>query len=389
MGYRVALAVTLREYAVKLATFLREEEPEWEVCVYTNFSALRTGLERKPDLFIGTRELVIGFREAGGVAANTIVLTEERDVIEEETAARGETTALYQPLHSLLSAIRSMRSSKPLLSSGKGTQVVTVFSASGGVGKTTVALNIVRHVGELGARVLYLNLEPLNATSLLFGRGEPDSFSRLIYALQSDSQSWVEEFRRLKRHQPQLRADYLDAPEHPGERLALHVETMESLINGLRQSGLYDAIVIDPDSGAGEWHRDLLRASDLAIWLVVDDAHALLKTDKLYRHWQDAGDSGPCAFVLNKAIGTVAGSGMQNRWSMPFGLSEVMLPYIPHWKAVDQPARVLADATFAGAIGRMCECFGIGGLTDKDLFEKARRGAVHGSVQRTRARGTG
>ncbi|MFC5470349.1 hypothetical protein ACFPPD_16705 [Cohnella suwonensis] len=396
MELRVVLAATQREYVAKLAEFLREEEPGWEVSAYTNASALRMELERKPDLLIGTRELVIGFRNAGGAAGKTIVLTEERDVRGEgfeggAVSGEWETMALYQPLPSLLSGIRSETASQPSSARSGGAQVVTVFSSSGGTGKTTVALNIVRHAGEMGLRVFYLNLEALNATSLLFGRGEPDSFSRLMYALQSEAQGWEEAFRRLKRHQPQLRADYVDAPEHPGERLALQAETIGLLIDGVRRSGMYDAIVIDPDSGAGDWHRELLRASDLAIWLVVDDAQAILKADKLYRYWQGAAgsDFGPCAFVLNKATGTVAGPGMQNRWPLPCGLTEVALPYIPHWKAIDQPARVLADAAFAGAVERMCENLGIVRHSGKGANEKTRREVVHGGVQRARARGTG
>ena len=98
--------------------------------------------------------------------------------------------------------------------------MVTLFSASGGVGKTTVALNLIRQAGQRGLRTFYLNLEALNATSLLFGIGEPDSLSQLLYSLQAHPEQWGELLEKLCRHQAQLRTDFLDAPEHPGERFA-------------------------------------------------------------------------------------------------------------------------------------------------------------------------
>ncbi|MCD9024022.1 hypothetical protein [Cohnella silvisoli] len=258
------------------------------------------------------------------------------------------------------------------------------FSASGGTGKTTLALNLIRQAGERSLRTFYLNMEALNATSLLFGKGEPDSLSRLLYSLQVHPDRWGEQLEQLCRHQPQLRTDFLDAPDHPGERLALTAELLMTLLEKLRNTGRYDLIVVDPDSGAGEWHRGLIQASDKVLWLAIDDAQSLMKTNKLLHHWQThiGEDIKKLTFIMNKGHG----GGMVNRWELPGLAPTAILPYIPQWKAVDQPGRLLGAPAFSGAVEQLLDQLGIGVVSVPST--RRRREEGHGN-QRTHVRGAG
>ena len=347
---KVVLAIAEREYAAKLAEYLRDEEKAWEVAAYTNVSALRRELRDggRIDALIGQEELIGEASDSGRSVGTTIVLTdaEGRTKRGERKAEGWLETDQYQPLPALLSAIRDALG---LEASGspEGCRVWTVFSASGGSGKTTVALNLVRQAGESGLRVLYLNLEALNATSLLFGTGEPDSLSRLLYVLQAHPEQWEGLMKQSVRHQAQLKADYLDAPEHPGERLALTPELTSALIGKLKAGNRYDLIVVDPDSGADEWHRRLLEMSDRIVWLALDDAQSLLKAEKLLAYWRTSLEKSACriAFAVNKGNG----GRMVNRWGLPGKAPSIVLPYIPQWKTVDQPGRLLSAPAFEGA----------------------------------------
>ncbi|MFD0671446.1 hypothetical protein [Cohnella sp. GCM10027633] len=385
MGTRVVLAAADREYAAKLAEYAREQEPEWDIAAYTYASALRMDLQdggRRVDLLVGQPEML---REAGAAgcdrAGKVLALAES------EGDAHGEgwqSILQYQPLPLLMAAIRAAVSGDAAAQVA-GCRVVTVFSASGGTGKTTLALNMLRQAGERGLRTFYLNLEALNATSLLFGHGEPDSLSRLLYGLQAYPERWDELFAKTCRHQPYLRTDYVDAPEHPGERLALTAELLAELLRRIRTSGRYDLVLVDPDQGAGDWHRELLMASDQVVWLTTDDLQCLTKADKLLRYWRREPDelSKKLTFAMSKAHGQRA----FNRWSLPGDAPAIGLPYVPQWKTVDQPGRLLGSPAFCGAVDELLDLLS---LRAKKSAKRRREGDAHGhGPNRTHARGAG
>jgi len=386
LGTRViVIAAEEREYTAKLAEFVREQEPSWDVAAFTYAGALRLELlegNRSIDLVIGEPSIM---REAGAScerARKTLALVER-------AGAGGDggwtEVSKYQPLPMLLNAIRGAVAGG-LGETMDGCRIVTVFSASGGTGKTTLALNLLRQAGERRLRTFYLNLEALNATSILFGQGEPDSLSRLLYGLQAHPEQWEELFGRLCRHQPYLRTDYIDAPEHPGERLAMTSDILSELIGRIRASGRYDLIVVDPDQGAGDWHRDLLLLSDRVVWLAVDDMQALKKADKLLRYWQEQSGSEVLAdkllFVMNKA----QGQRPINRWSLPGDGPAMSLPYVPQWKTVDQPGRLLGAPAFCGAVDELLELLE---LRERSPSVRRRKEVEANGAYRAHVRGTG
>lgn len=381
MSKRVVIAVSQREYAAKLAEYMREEQPDWEIAAFTHENAIRRELQEnhQVDLLIGQIDFLQFVTKWSDKIGKIMVLVEGKS----QTTGQWQEVLQYQPLTGLLSSIRDGLESEDFVVR-KGCQVHTVLSASGGTGKTTIALNLIRQAGERGLRTFYLNMEALNSTSLLFGKGEPDSLSRLLYALQAHPEQWVKQLEQFCRHQPHLRTDFLDAPDHPGERLALSSELLARLLEGIRETGRYDLILIDPDSGAGEWHRKLVELSDRVVWVTVDDTQSLMKTDKLLRYWQSQHSDllSKIIFVLNKG----QGGGMVNRWELPGISPAAILPYIPQWKAVDQPSRLLGAPAFSGAIEKLLDQLKLG-VVSSTSSRRRKEGGVHG--QRAHVRGAG
>jgi len=379
---RIVLAVGQRDYAVKLAAYLREEEPDWELAVFTQAGALRAELQQDrtgADLLVGQPDMLCEVEDFSGAVGKAVALVTRTG----EVGGRWPEIVRLQPLTGLLSEIRAALSAGTVVSSA-ACRVVAVFSASGGTGKTAAALNLLRQAGERGWRTFYFNLEALNATSILFGRGEPDSLTRLLYSLQAHPEQWDEQFGRLCRHQPHLRTDFIDAPDDPGERLAMPLELVESALGKIRAAGRYDLIVIDTDSGTDEWHRKLLRLCDQVVWLLLDDPMCLAKADKLLRHWQRQSDGvqDRTVFVLNKALGFA----MANRWTLPGGAPAASLPYVSQWKALDQPGRLLAAPAFCGAVDELLDQLGI---TSRTQSAARRREGGSDGARRTGARGAG
>ncbi|WP_027093200.1 ParA family protein [Cohnella thermotolerans] len=376
MSRRIVLAVPEPQYAAKLARYLKENNPDWEVAAFTQEAALVRHIREAAGaeallVQASLLPLVLKEAEAAGYRGKLIALA-ERDGT--GRGAEMPELAQYQPLSALSAKLRDLLGGGRSGGSGKpsGTQVWTVFSASGGEGKTTAALNMAKQAGERGYRTFYLNLEPLNATDVLFGAGEPDSLSRLLYSLHARPEQAAEEWNSVRRRHPWLQADYFDAPDMPSERLAMTPDRLKSLLATVADSGRYDLILVDPDSGCGDWHRELLALSGRIIWLTLDDALALRKAEKLVRHWEDrlAGFPGNAVFVANKHTGRSS-----NAWILPGPAPAAHLPYVPQWKALEQPGRLFQSPAYGGAIDRLLDLMG---LAAEPLPEERRDGAHEG-----------
>ncbi|KIL35835.1 hypothetical protein SD71_10555 [Cohnella kolymensis] len=380
MAKRVILAMRQHEYVAKLAQYLREEEPAWAISAFTHEEALHRELQngRVFDVWIAELAMLLELSEFSSGNSKAVAL------VEEIGTGRGEWLEIqqYQPLPALLAHIRSALAG-PVSVSPSGCRIVSLFSASGGAGKTTAALNLVRQAGERGFRTFYLNLETLNATASFFGKGEPDSLSRLLYSLQAHPDNGVEHFERFCRHHSQLRTHYIDAPDHPGERLALTPILLESLLEGLRSTGRFDLIIIDPDSGAGDWHMKLLDLSDQVVWLTADDAQSFAKADKLLRYWQGQSSMklDKVLFVMNRARHEAS-----RQCTLPGGSPAAILPYIPEWKTVDQLGRLLGSPAFCGAIDMLLDQLNI---VIRAPNAGRRKEGEHNGTDRAHVRGTG
>jgi hypothetical protein len=373
MARKIVFAIPNRDYAVRLAEYLREVEPGWEIAAFTHEAALRHRLQQfeRADALVAPSDWL---RRAGLLLAGvgkTAVWAEEPGT----GSADGEwpEVAVYQPLPGVAAALRGMLADG-MAAGGSGSRVVTVFSASGGAGKTVTALHLARLSGVRGLRALYLNLEPLNATYRLTGSLEPDSLSRLLYALQSEPESFGEQHRSLVRHHSLLRADLVDAPDHPREREAMSPELLELLINRLKESGRYDFIVADPDSGTGPWQAKLLDVSDRIVWLVPDDWQGCAKAERLIGHWQVEWQawSGRVRFLRCQGPGMSA-----NRWPLPAPPAAV-LPYVPEWRAMADPGRMFGAAAFSGALEALMDEWGWGAAGKGAQADEDRRMVRYG-----------
>ncbi|WP_230986829.1 P-loop NTPase family protein [Cohnella fermenti] len=378
---RLVVAVPEPQYAAKLVRYLGERRPHWEVKAFTQELALGRYLADGGDAdAILAHETL---RDAVGSAIKKIgfpgkiLLLHESEGEEREENGEIAMIPMYQPLPSILAAIENELPGEPgrAIGSGGGSDgsngraaVWTVFSASGGAGKTTVALNLVRQLGERGCRALYLNLEPLNATDLLLGSGHPDSLSALLYGMQANPERAGEEWKLRRKQHSVLLGDYLDAPDHPAERLAMSPARMKELLQLAAGCGRYDVVVLDPDSGSGEWHREALAMSDRVAWLVTPEAMGVRKAEKLLRHWQGQSDgkaegsaslglADKIAWVINQSSGHEE---LGDR--LPHGERAVRLPYMPQWRALgkgpEELGKLLKTPAFCGAIERIVEAWG-------------------------------
>ncbi|MFS0838160.1 hypothetical protein [Paenibacillus sp. 1P03SA] len=232
------------------------------------------------------------------------------------------------------------------------TSVIAVYSASGGSGKSVLALNMAAQLAAQGRKALYVSLEAVSSSALLIPDGPPDSFSRLLYAWRKSRERAAEYAELLQCRHPAYGFDYLAPFPNIREADELNAEDVRSLVGRIAESGNWDVLLLDLDSAVRPRTLGALKACDYVVWLVAEDSHALYKTRKVREALNSMESMDTCAgknlFVLNKYTGREVNMAIDVDVTL-FGT----LPYIPSWKNVPDPAVWLNEPVFAAQVGRI------------------------------------
>ena len=150
-------------------------------------------------------------------------------------------------------------------------KVITVVSAKGGVGKTTLAANLASVLAARGRRVIALDLDPQNALRLHFGipLDSIDGLSRATLAgdpWQTVMFDGVDGVTVLP---------YGAVVEDDRRRFESHIDRdPQWLVQSLERLGLdaADIVIVDTPPGSSVYTRTALCASNFALNVVLADA---------------------------------------------------------------------------------------------------------------------
>jgi cellulose biosynthesis protein BcsQ len=281
---------------------------------------------------------------------STVLLLSEQPYREDRQSH--STIYKYQPLNQLLTQVLSHLIEKnpstyPTNKKSKKTKVISLYSAVGGLGKTTLAINLAKELSNLDHKVFYLNLEHVSSCPLFFADSGEQSFSDILYYIEASPQHILSKIERIKRHDPTTKIDYFLASKKPQEILDLSLENSSLLINSLCDLGSYDLVVIDLESSIHDRILASFIDSDYIFWLVADDIQCLTKTDMILTYFRERyaeqykGFSSNIHFVMNKYTGKTVNS------LEKFGIeASVQLPYIPEWKSIGDINSVFESVTY-------------------------------------------
>jgi pilus assembly protein CpaE len=176
-------------------------------------------------------------------------------------------------------------------------RVITVFSAKGGVGKTTVSTNVAGELASDGSRVLLVDLDlAFGDVAICLGISPERSMTDIVAMSGHLDQQGLSSV--VVRHDSGL--DVVCAPSSPAEADHIPAATVTELLHVAK--GLYDYIVVDTPPAFDEHVLAAFDMSDVSILLATLDVPAVknlrltLDTLDLLGHPRDS-----WVVVLNRA----------------------------------------------------------------------------------------
>jgi cellulose biosynthesis protein BcsQ len=257
----------------------------------------------------------------------------------------------YQPLNLLLDRMLSIYSDHytKALHVSNMTQIISVYSAVGGTGKTTVAANLAKLLAFLDHKVFYLNLEMLPSVSMFPAREDCQHFAQFLYFIQVHAEQLPAKLEGLKNYDPITKVHYFDPFTNLLDMEEMSGSSVETLIQTIASQGDYEYIILDLDHTLHERITSALSLSHQIIWLVLDDLNnihksaALLKELKQKFHGASPQWVDKVNFVLNKFTGKMSNDLALNSFQL-----SGYLPYVPQWKSVNSIEQLMSENAFHG-----------------------------------------
>ena len=177
----------------------------------------------------------------------------------------------------------------------KDTQVILVYSACGGTGKTTLALGMSTCLTKNYKRVLYLNAARLQTYQRMLGNASPITATDIYTKLARTGESVYNDIKHVIRKE---QFSYL--PPFKAALMSLGVEysVFEKIIISAKRSADYDYIIVDADTTFDEDKAKLIHLADKVIIVTNQNINSVYATNVLVSNINGA-NSEKYVFVCN------------------------------------------------------------------------------------------
>ncbi|MDF2661768.1 MAG: family ATPase [Paenibacillus sp.] len=369
MSEKLNLVIADRDtgYMALLADYIRETEWSKRLSVrqVTKPETLREHVRsQSAQLYLAHPDFDFG-EHAGGCR---IRLYETKQEAADPAAVTG--IYKYQPLHQLLGKMfelyRQLSAASGSNTDKDAAAVYSVFSASGGVGKTTISIQLARAFAENGDRCLYWNMELVPGTYMP-KEADAELTARFVYGLRANA-PWTGDCLPgiLSRAEP-YGFDYFSGFVKAKEALDLTRDDVLKLVEYVKRTGRYDVIVFDLDATIHDRAIAALTGSDEILWIVTEDGESSARTFRLLAQldqWQGKGGSPDVQrirFVMNKHTGyagnALSTDGMSDHRAAPISAK---LPYVPGWKHAHGANRTTPEPLFYAGIAKLASDVRVG-----------------------------
>ncbi|GAB4272326.1 MAG: response regulator [Candidatus Rifleibacteriota bacterium] len=185
-------------------------------------------------------------------------------------------------------------------------EIITFFSTKGGVGRTTLAVNLAVNLASRGKQVLLIDASlQFGDVAITLNQPVKKSIANLI---EVDELNIAEIEKNVVKHESGL--DMLLAPKEPAMAEAIKTELLSAIIELAKSS--YQYIVFDLPPSITEKELTILEKSDLVLLVATLEISSLKNTKICLKTFSDINfDMSKIKLILNKEIPNV-GIGKQD-----------------------------------------------------------------------------
>lgn len=207
----------------------------------------------------------------------TIVLTEHDDI-----TSLGGFPAIYKytSLDDICSQIMMTASDFSSQTRKKETVVSVICSASGGAGKSTVALGICRSLSIVSKKVLYINAQRINDFGIWLNAPDPipNSVVSGFLTRTLDSSSILSNIRS------EMGFDYFPPFSLALASLGLDCSVYLQIIDAAARSRKYDVIIVDTDTAFDEDMAELITRADKVLTVYNETRKSVFSTNSFLKN---------------------------------------------------------------------------------------------------------
>ena len=225
-----------------------------------------------------------------------VLLLTDSENVEQDAAGNVIRIYKYSNMRDIFNAIKSRNVGLfNAEQSRKGTQIILVTSAAGGVGKTTVALGLGLALERDYKKVLYVDAESFQTFNGLIKSSEFLEGNDLI-ELSNDE---VSDY--LNNHVCVNEISYLPAFRNPLLSVGLPLEVYRLFIESAKKSEEYDYIIVDSDSAFDEEKVKLMGIADKILFVTEQTEKSCYATNQMIRQISEVND-GKYLFICNRFV---------------------------------------------------------------------------------------
>jgi len=271
------------DYLKALADYIREENPgEFRVFTFSNAESLDAFLMEKKEHIDAVMYNAV-FSEhvhsalKPGVAA--ICMDDGRSAPPGDSRVVSKYSRADVLVRELLTQCRNTGIEKTAGYGREKKAALTAFiSASGGSGRTTIALGMCMCLADMGQKVLYLCLENISSVPAFFDVTPESSFTHILFGSNEGFGGLLDRIRRASVIDGETSIRYISPPENSIELDGINPDELTAILACIKNSGLYDAVVLDFPAGLTARSLAALELCEVLFFVTVETVICNAKT---------------------------------------------------------------------------------------------------------------
>ena len=183
----------------------------------------------------------------------------------------------YTSTKDIFDRVSALSLKKSSIASKKETIVALLYSASGGVGKSTLALGVACYLSKNNNKVLYINASMLNTFQHMLSNCAPIPNN----ALADFSGSNENAYSKIKYVIRNESFDYLPPFSRALSTIGIDYSVYYNIVRGAKMSNDYDVIIVDADCTFDKAKTDLITLADRVIIVTEQSKNSVYSTNVL------------------------------------------------------------------------------------------------------------